>query len=361
MPPAAAQVSKKQLRKQAKAQFLAERKAAARRAASGDDAVDGGPRRQRKRRNQRKCNSGEDVYAQKENPAVQYVRCTSANCKYFRENAGCQMRTVAPYVHRFQSFVKARWCGQSLGEVFLEEFEGLSPAYCQAAIAMGLIRINDEAKQPEYVIRNGDLLEHVMHRHEPAIHLDAMEVRSLVHWNSDDVVVVNKPSSLPVHPSGAYRHNSMTFLLQRECDLPELFPVHRLDRLTSGLLMFSKSAVKARALCDEIASGGVQKHYVARVLGEFPTGPSSRGNDQVEYKAFKHIGNDALVKMSFTEQNGTAYWRMAAPIACISPLDHGERIKFACTSSIWDSRLQTIRFTDQSQLLWSRLLKRMSR
>lgn len=126
-PPA---VSKKQLRKLAKAQFLAERKAERRAAVDDDDAPQS--RRQRKRRNQRNCHRGQDAGTPDEDPDVEYVACTSPSCSGGEGGLQnrCQLRIVAPYLHRFQSFVKARWCGRSLGDVFFEEFEGLPAKYC---------------------------------------------------------------------------------------------------------------------------------------------------------------------------------------------------------------------------------------
>lgn len=177
-----------------------------------------------------------------------------------------------------------------------------------------------------------------MHRHEPPVHILSASSSSLadgghpaasvIHYAEDEVVVVNKPSSIPVHPSGAYLHNSTTLLLQREYQQPELFPVHRLDRLTSGLLLFSKSAAKAKALCDDIASGRVQKHYVARVTGEFPVVNSRVGGEETEgvqtgpSSAFSRSSQPGLAQISKTQLNGETYWSLTAPIGCVSSAEH---------------------------------------
>ena len=64
----------------------------------------------------------------------------------------------------------------------------------------------------------------------------------------DDWVVVDKPPSIPVHPCGRYRHNTVIFILAKELGYKHLHTVHRLDRLTSGVLIFSKSSAKARVM-----------------------------------------------------------------------------------------------------------------
>lgn len=208
----------------------------------------------------------------------------------------------------------------------------------EAAITRGLIRVNGERKAPQYVVRDGDFLEHVMHRHEPPVHFPSPSPSptrdatsgavvpsfdaALVQFDGDDVVVVNKPSSIPVHPSGAYLHNSMTMLLQSECGMPELFPVHRLDRLTSGLLLLAKSPAKARELCEDIASGLVQKHYVARVLGEFPRVSSSTGGASTSFNIVRAEQDIAGVEISRKELNGETYWSLSAPVGCVSSAEH---------------------------------------
>ena len=75
---------------------------------------------------------------------------------------------------------------------------------------------------------------------------------------------------LQVHPCGRYRHNTVVFILAKECNLKNLRTIHRLDRLTSGLLMFGRNPRKARDMEQQIRNRQVLKEYVCRVEGEFP-------------------------------------------------------------------------------------------
>ncbi|KAL5576860.1 hypothetical protein UlMin_018559, partial [Ulmus minor] len=61
----------------------------------------------------------------------------------------------------------------------------------------------------------------------------------------NDVLTICKPPSVPVHPCGQYCKNTVVGILQAEYDLAPLFPVHRLDRLVSGLLILARNASKA--------------------------------------------------------------------------------------------------------------------
>ena len=129
-------------------------------------------------------------------------------------------------------------------------------------------------------------MANIVHRHEVPVSSEEIKI---VHID-DDLVVVNKPASIPVsdlacfsalgplttlilqvHPCGRYRHNTVVFILAKEHGLKNLRTIHRLDRLTSGLLLFGRNPKKAREMEQQIRTRQVQKEYVCRVEGEFPT------------------------------------------------------------------------------------------
>jgi hypothetical protein len=84
---------------------------------------------------------------------------------------------------------------------------------------------------------------------------------------------VDKPASLPVHPSGRYRHNTLLHVLRATMpELGPLQPICRLDRLTSGLLLLARSPAAACAMETAISGRYVAKTCVARVMGNFPPG-----------------------------------------------------------------------------------------
>jgi tRNA pseudouridine65 synthase len=84
----------------------------------------------------------------------------------------------------------------------------------------------------------------------------------------EDLVVVNKPSGLLVHRSHIDR-NATEFAMQvvRDQIGQFVYPVHRLDRSTSGALVFALSQAAARNLSEQFASGQVIKKYQAIVRG----------------------------------------------------------------------------------------------
>ncbi|KAF6352317.1 RNA pseudouridine synthase domain containing 2 [Rhinolophus ferrumequinum] len=114
--------------------------------------------------------------------------------------------------------------------------------------------------------KDNDFLRNTVHRHEPPV--TAEPVRLLA--ENEDMVVVDKPSSIPVHPCGRFRHNTVIFILGKEHQLKELHPLHRLDRLTSGVLMFAKTAAVSERIHEQVRDRQLEKEYVCRVEGEFP-------------------------------------------------------------------------------------------
>uniref|UniRef100_A0A915LQA7 Pseudouridine synthase n=1 Tax=Meloidogyne javanica TaxID=6303 RepID=A0A915LQA7_MELJA len=65
---------------------------------------------------------------------------------------------------------------------------------------------------PQYRVRNSDRFHHLVHRHENEI--PDLPIKIIA--ETDDFLVVNKPSGLPVHPCGNYRFNSVKGLLENE-------------------------------------------------------------------------------------------------------------------------------------------------
>ncbi|MEJ7931546.1 pseudouridine synthase [Ramlibacter sp. AN1015] len=97
-----------------------------------------------------------------------------------------------------------------------------------------------------------------MHEHAPltVLYLD----RSLI--------AIDKPAGLLVHPSGLDAHESRTALDLLQAQQGErLWPLHRLDKATSGVLLMARSAQAAAHWGAAFAAGSVRKHYLALVRG----------------------------------------------------------------------------------------------
>ena len=91
-------------------------------------------------------------------------------------------------------------------------------------------------------------------------------------YQDDDLVAVNKPAGLLVHRSTIDRHETQ-FALQilRDQLGRKVFPVHRLDKPTAGVLLFALNSATAKRMMDQFVGGGIQKTYLAIVRGHTAT------------------------------------------------------------------------------------------
>ena len=90
-------------------------------------------------------------------------------------------------------------------------------------------------------------------------------------YQDEYLVAIDKPSGLLVHRSWLERHETQ-FAMQMTRDLigQHVYPVHRLDRPTSGVLLFALDPQTARTLSEDFAQHRVQKEYLALVRGWTP-------------------------------------------------------------------------------------------
>ena len=86
-------------------------------------------------------------------------------------------------------------------------------------------------------------------------------------WRDADYVAIDKPSGVLVHPTELSHGEDSCLRILRDQLGFWLYPVHRLDRQTSGVLIFALSSDSARALMTMWPEGGVRKRYHAIVRG----------------------------------------------------------------------------------------------
>ncbi|XP_066934880.1 pseudouridylate synthase RPUSD2-like [Clytia hemisphaerica] len=182
---------------------------------------------------------------------------------YFKKG----LRFVYPYPFTFTAHIKKRWLNLKLIELFEREFHMETIEYYENAIKIGKIKVNDQIVTRDRKLTSKDILKTIVHRHEPPVVHEPFEFLQ----NDQDMIVINKPASIPVHPCGRYRHNTVVFILGKDHGLERLHTIHRIDRLTSGILMFAKTPEKAKAMETAVHGRNVEKVYYARVEGDFPS------------------------------------------------------------------------------------------
>ncbi|THX35770.1 pseudouridine synthase [Aureobasidium pullulans] len=202
-----------------------------------------------------------------EPPDVIITPCDPWPRPYYLEGG---LRRVAPYHYTYNTWCKQRWRGREILEIFADEFRDRPIEYYTNAVKTGAVLINGKpATGADHRVKNGDLVSHTLHRHEPPV---TQQNIGIVH-EDEDMIVINKPAGIPVHPSGRYNYNSVTEVMRAERGHGfNPMPCNRLDRLTSGVMFIAKHRKAADELTEQIMARTVKKEYVARVKGEFPEG-----------------------------------------------------------------------------------------
>ncbi|KAG0670052.1 hypothetical protein C6P45_002847 [Maudiozyma exigua] len=176
------------------------------------------------------------------------------------------LRIVKPYYFTYKTFCKQRWREKKLIDIFVTEFRDRKESYYRKCIEEGSVFINDKIANIDSIVHDGNLITHKIHRHEPPVMATPVKIVR----EDEDILVIDKPSGIPVHPTGRYRFNSVTKMLERQLGYT-VHPCNRLDKLTSGLMFLAKTPKGADVIGDQLKAREVSKEYIARVVGEFPT------------------------------------------------------------------------------------------
>ena len=173
-------------------------------------------------------------------------------------------RFVQPYPHVYRTYAKGRWIGKELLATLVKEFKAYPPEYYEQCVLNGMIMVNNSQVACDYVIKNGDQILHTSIRTEPP----CLDLPVEIVQETEDYVVICKPPSLIVHTGGGHHFNTVEGLLKYEMGYENLHVLHRLDKQTSGLLVFARSKEKVALFHEESGNESMKKMYFARVAGE---------------------------------------------------------------------------------------------
>lgn len=134
----------------------------------------------------------------------------------------------------------------------------------QARIDQGWLTFNERVLTSEDEVREGQRLEHLC----PATIEPEVNGKIELIYEDDSLVVVNKPAPLPMHPSGRFNRNTLTWLLDQVYD-HQLRAAHRLDANTTGVVVFSRTRKIASVVQPQFEQQQVKKHYLVLVHGLF--------------------------------------------------------------------------------------------
>src|SRR5881227_2983038 len=161
-----------------------------------------------------------------------------------------------------------------LDQFMTKRLPEFSRSRLQQLIRDGFVRLNDSTSRPRQIVRGGDKVEVI----EPPLEkIEALPepIPLEILFEDTDLIVINKPAGLVVHPGAGHRKHTLVNALLNHCatlsgiggkERPGI--VHRLDKETSGCLVVAKNDVAHRELSRQFAARTVEKIYLALVAGK---------------------------------------------------------------------------------------------
>ncbi|AHM56779.1 putative RNA pseudouridine synthase YlyB [Peptoclostridium acidaminophilum DSM 3953] len=160
-------------------------------------------------------------------------------------------------------------------DVFLsEQFEDISRSYIQKLVKDGLVSVNGKLEKAKYIVRENDTVEvNLPDRSEPKPQPE--DIRLEIVYEDDQVIVVNKPQGMVVHPAPGNSEGTLVNALLHHCDArlstlngvtrPGI--VHRIDKDTSGLLVAAKTDRAHEELASQFKVHSIERTYEMVCIG----------------------------------------------------------------------------------------------
>jgi len=161
-----------------------------------------------------------------------------------------------------------------LDQLLARRLPQYSRSRLQQLIRSGFVRLNDASTRPRQIVRAGDKID-VREPPVEQIEIQPQRIPLDILFEDDDLIVINKPAGLTVHPGAGQREQTLVNALLSHCttlsgiggkERPGI--VHRLDRETRGCLVVAKNDLAHRELSRQFADRNVEKIYLALVAGK---------------------------------------------------------------------------------------------
>lgn len=156
--------------------------------------------------------------------------------------------------------VDKKYDNKKLSVFLLDSFNGLSINTLYKALRKKDILVNNARVKENIIVHTNDSVTVYI-----TDNLLFKKVNFSIVFEDDNILVVNKPSGIEV-VSNDSSQNTLTSLLQKQISF-SILPCHRLDRNTSGLILFAKNEEALNILLDKFKNREISKFYKCMVYG----------------------------------------------------------------------------------------------
>lgn len=191
-------------------------------------------------------------------------------------------------------------------KVIAETYKDYTRSQVQQWLKAGFVQANGDVIKANYKVKSGDALQVTIPKPEP-LDLVAQDILLPIVFEDEELVVVNKPQGMVVHPSAGHPNgtmvNALLYHVKQLSGINDVIRpgiVHRIDKDTSGLLMVAKNDRAHIALAQQLKDKTSMRKYVALVHGEIPhekgtiDAPIGRSKTNRKMQAVIENGKDAV-------------------------------------------------------------------
>ena len=164
-----------------------------------------------------------------------------------------------------------------IDKFMFEKLQHSSRNRIQKAAEAGFVHVNDRPVKSNYKVRPGDIVTLMLDRPHYDTTIEPEEMPLDIVYEDDDLMVVNKPAGLVVHPGCGNFHgtlvNAIAWHMRNiptyDPNDPQVGLVHRIDKDTSGLLVIAKTPEAKTSLGVQFFNKTTHRSYNALVWGNF--------------------------------------------------------------------------------------------
>ena len=224
-------------------------------------------------------------------------------------------RAAPPYIfmERILTYTaEENYTGKNLKTLLKQRFKMSTALIGSLKRSEDGICVNGERKHVDYIIQPGDEVTLTM-REGSSENIEPVKTELDIVYEDEDVIIINKPSGMPTHPSQGHHGdtlaNGLAYYFQSKGEERVFRAVNRLDKDTSGLMAAAKNAYTHARLCDEIASGELKRSYTAIVCGDIAMGgvidaPIGRAEGSAIERAVVPNGQNAVTHYDVLKRHG---------------------------------------------------------
>ena len=208
-----------------------------------------------------------------------------------------------------------KYIGYRLDKFVAENLTNISRSKIKSLIEKGLITVNKFKKDPDYKLELNDKIS-INQKSEESSKLLGEDIKLNIVYEDEDILIINKPAGLVVHPGAGNKSGTLVNALIHYCgnslstigDSSRPGIVHRIDKDTSGLLVIAKNDAAHLNLAKQFEEHTINRKYIALCWGKLkPTAGKlvsliSRSNkNRIKMMSSKIKGKEAITNYKTIE------------------------------------------------------------